>query len=220
MPSIFRRALAVTRTHLEIARAHRTLPVPLNSVDLADLRRTSPLSRDFGLDRGTPISRYYAERFLAENHSSAEGRVLEVSDPAAAVGLTHASDIADATFDRIILTLTLQFVFEIGEAVSEVHRILKPGGTLLCTVPGISQIRRDGTESPAEYWRLTSASARRLFDPLFGADRVEVTTYGNLLSATAFLYGMAASELTGAELDERDDDYQVVVAVRAVKADE
>src|SRR5216117_2974376 len=47
---------------------------------LGTLRRTTPLSHDFGYDRGTPIDRYYIERFLSDERCSIRGRVLEVKD--------------------------------------------------------------------------------------------------------------------------------------------
>jgi hypothetical protein len=40
-----------------------------------------------------------------------------------------------------------------------------------------------------------------------------------VLAATAFLQGLAVSELRETELDERDPDYEVIIAVRAVRAD-
>ena len=48
---------------------------------LGTLRRTRPLSNDFGYDRGTPVDRYYIERFLAQHRSDVRGRVLEVKEP-------------------------------------------------------------------------------------------------------------------------------------------
>ena len=48
---------------------------------LGTLRRTRPLSDDFGYDRGYPIDRYYIERFLAQHRSHIKGRILEVKEP-------------------------------------------------------------------------------------------------------------------------------------------
>ena len=47
---------------------------------------------------------------------------------------------------------------------------------------------------------------------------VEVEAFGNVLAATGFLYGLAASDLRAEELDARDRLYEVVIGVRAVKA--
>jgi hypothetical protein len=46
---------------------------------------------------------------------------------------------------------------------------------------------------------------------------VHVEAYGNVLSATAFLYGFAADELREAELDLRDPDFEVILGVRATR---
>jgi hypothetical protein len=51
----------------------------------------------------------------------------------------------------------------------------------------------------------------------FPAGMVAVESHGNVLTASAFLYGMAAEELKPGELDARDPDYQVVITVRATR---
>ena len=43
-------------------------------------------------------------------------------------------------------------------------------------------------------------------------------SFGNVLSAAGFLYGLAASDLRPEELAARDRLYEVIVGVRAVKA--
>src|SRR3954471_21782846 len=50
------------------------------NVSFGDLNRTTPLSRHFGFDRGTPVDRYYIESFLAENAGAIRGRTLEIGD--------------------------------------------------------------------------------------------------------------------------------------------
>jgi hypothetical protein len=44
-----------------------------------------------------------------------------------------------------------------------------------------------------------------------------VQSFGNVLTAIAFLHGLAAEELRPDELDHRDSEYDVVIAVRAVR---
>src|ERR1044071_606160 len=53
---------------------------PVGSVGFGALRRLTPISREFGLDRGQPIDRYYVEDFLERNAADIRGRVLEVGD--------------------------------------------------------------------------------------------------------------------------------------------
>lgn len=217
-------------------------PIPVGLVRFGDLRRFTPVSRVFGFDRGTPVDRYYIEGFLARNATDIQGRVLEVGDdaytrrfggnrvtqrdvlhvssqnPKATIvaDLAAADHIPSDTFDCVVLTQTLHLIYDVRAALSTVCRILKPGGVLLATVPGISQIDHyDWGES--WYWSFTNRSATRLLEEVFSANNVEVETHGNVLAATAFLHGIALEELRNDELDYEDPDYQVTIAVRAVK---
>jgi len=210
-------------------------------VRLGSLRRTTPISDHWGADRGQPIDRYYIERFLAEHAGDIRGRVLEVMDrryterfgrgvsqsdvldvdgsnPAATViaDLTAAEDVPAKSFDCFVLTQTLQFVYEVEQAVREAHRLLAPGGVLLATVPAVSRIdRHAGVDG--DFWRFTAASAQRLFGSAFGGERVRVRAYGNVLAAIGFLAGLAREDLDERELDVEDERFPVLVAVRAEK---
>jgi hypothetical protein len=68
-----------------------------------------------------------------------------------------------------------------------------------------------------DYWRFTSRSAGRLFEGAFGAENTTVAAFGDLRTATCFLWGLAAEDLAESELRARDEDYEVLIAVRAVK---
>jgi SAM-dependent methyltransferase len=206
------------------------------------LRRTTPLSHDFGWDRGTPVDRYYIERFIRANRRDIRGRVLEVRDstytrrfggdlteqavldidstnPDATVvaDLATADAIPEESFDCIILTQTLQFIYDVRSAIAHTYRILKPSGVLLATVPAISPII-DDDELPY-YWRFTAASCAALFGETFEPRSVRVREYGNVLSAIAFLAGVAREELTVQELETHDRRFALVISVRAVKED-
>src|SRR5262249_42622156 len=124
----------------------------------------------------------------------------------------------DGSFDCMIVTQTLPFIFDTRAAIGTMHRLLRPGGTALVTFPGISQISRYDMNRWGDYWRFTSLSARRLFEEAFGSGSVELTVYGNVLTAVAFLQGLAAEELTEPELSFHDPDYELLIAVRATRA--
>lgn len=213
------------------------------TVDFGGLRRLTPVSRVFGLDRGLPIDRYYIDQFVAEHASDIRGHVLEIGDDSytrrfgdgrvarcdvlhVVGGNPNATIVADLTragiasnaFDCIILTQTLQMIYDVRAALEHLHRILKPGGVLLVTANGISRIaRREGIDPWGEYWRLTAQSARRLFHEAFSSLNIEIEVRGNVLSAICFLMGLSAEELTVEELDCTDPDYEVLIAIRAVK---
>lgn len=143
----------------------------------------------------------------------------DASNPAATIvaDLSAGEGIPADAFDCIICTQTLQFVYDVREAVRTLHRALRPGGVLLSTMHGIGQISRPDDDLWGEYWRFTSSSARRVFGEVFAPGDVSVEAYGNVLSATAYLHGLAAEDLRREELDVRDPDYELVVTVRAVK---
>lgn len=218
---------------------------PSGWLHFGNLRRVTPISRTFGFDRGTPVDRFYIEQFLQAHASAIHGHVLEVGDrsytnlfgqdrvrrsdvlharrgnpDATLVGdLCTGEGIPEETFDCIILTQVLPFLWDFKAAVTYARRALRPGGVLLATLPGISQISRFDADRWGDYWRFTSTSARRLFGEEFGAEHVGVDVYGNVLAATAFLHGVAAQELRADELAYRDPDYEVTVAIRAVKGE-
>jgi SAM-dependent methyltransferase len=205
--------------------------------------RLSPLSRRFGYDRGLPLDRYYIEQFLSRESAAIRGQVLEVggnrytrqfggnrvsrsdvlhvepSHPGTTIvaDLQSAPEIESASFDCIVCTQTLQFIFDTAATIQTLHRLLKPGGTALITTAGISAIVREDQERFGEYWRFTSQSFQRLFERSFSPTNVHVESYGNVLVAAAFLYGLSAEDLRPRELAYRDPDYEVTIAVRATK---
>ncbi len=217
-------------------------PPPAGQVQFGSLRRLTPVSSSWGLDRGQPIDRYYIGQFLQHRMQHIRGHVLEIGDgaytrefggkrvsvsdvmhvmegsPGATIigDLSHAPHIPADTFDCIILTQTLQLIYDVRGAIQTVHRILKPGGVVLATVPGISQTY-DGEWGGTWYWSFTPLSASCLFREAFSPDQVEIDVLGNVLAATAFLQGMAAEELTPSELQHRDHAYAVTIAILATK---
>jgi SAM-dependent methyltransferase len=222
---------------------HRFL-LPLFRVGvLRKLHRLTPVSTAFGFDRGQPIDRYYIENFLQKHASDIRGRVLEVADETyshqfggtqvtqfdvlhAVAGNPQATLIGDLStgegipgdsFDCMILTQTLHVIYDVHNTVVQMHRALTPGGVLLLTAPGISQISRYDMDRWGDFWRFTDLSIQRLFTEVFGTGNVTVEVYGNVFAAVAFLHGIASHELKHAELDYRDRDYQVTLGVRAVK---
>ena len=161
----------------------------------------------------------YTRRFGGERVTKSD--VLHVADRGPKVtiiaDLSRDENIPSNTFDCIILTQTLHLIYDVPAVLRNVHRILKPGGVLLVTLPGISRISREDMNRWGDYWRFTSLSARRLFEDAFRASNVTLQTYGNVLTAASFLYGLAAQELRQDELDFHDPNYEVTIAVRAVK---
>jgi ubiquinone/menaquinone biosynthesis C-methylase UbiE len=217
---------------------------PVGTVRFGSLRRLSPISRDWGFDRGQPVDRYYIEQFLSEHAADIRGRVLEVDNNEYTrafggdrvvqsdvlhisywrPGVTIVGDLTDlghvdsGLFDCVIVTQTLQFIYDYQAALRTIYRILRPGGVALVTLPAISK-SRDEMGAFGDYWAFRTISAQRLFAQLFPAEQVTVTGYGNVLTAVALLHGIAAEELSREELDQVDRAYEVTIGVRARKLD-
>ena len=217
---------------------------PVGMVRFGDLRRVTPISAHWGFERGRPVDRYYIERFLEAHSADVRGRVLEIANNsytlrfgggrvvksevlhaeggnpnATMVGdLASGGNIPSDAFDCIILTQTLLVIYDVRAAIRTLHRILKPGGVVLVTVPGVShKISRGDMDKWGDFWRFTTRSARQLFTEVFPPSNVTVEAYGNVLSASAFLYGLAVEDLRPEELDHFDPDFEVSISVRAVK---
>jgi hypothetical protein len=216
---------------------------PPSEREALGLTKLEPVSRMYGADRGRPVDRWYIERFLAAHAADVRGRVLEVAETTytqwyggedvtssdvlhAAPGNPDATIVGDLAtgrgipreaFDCFIMTQTLHVIYDIAAAVRGTWNLLAPGGVLLATVPGISQISSDGRRDWGDWWRFTTDSASRLFSDVYGAGNVEVEAHGNVLSAACFLYGFAAEELSEAELAHRDPAFELLMTIRAAK---
>jgi SAM-dependent methyltransferase len=161
----------------------------------------------------------YTRRFGGDHVTHSDIlHVVEGAPNATIIGdLATGAGLPDESFDCIILTQVLPFIYDVHAVVNTLWRILKPGGTVLVTASGISQIARYDMEQWGDYWRFTSCSAARLFSEAFPEDHIKVETRGNVLSSIALLHGLLANELTPEELNHQDDDYQMCVFVKATK---
>jgi glycosyltransferase involved in cell wall biosynthesis len=222
---------------------YKNFTLPVGKIDLGDFDRVAPFSNDFGYDRGGPIDRYYIENFLHQNRKSISGRVLEIgdneytlrfgeqnklqseilhvdsnNDKATIIGdITNLPQIPTGIFDCIILTQTLHLIYDFKKALDTCYRILKPGGVLLMTVPGISQVDK-GLWKDYWLWSFTDTAMRKVMKETFNGSAIDIQTYGNVKVASCFLYGMGLPEIDMKSLNYHDPQYQVIISVKAVKS--
>ena len=172
--------------------------------------RLEPLT-EWGYERGTPVDRWYNERFLYDHAPLVHGRALEVKEDlyASRLGASRVdvldidpdNPLADivgdlcspetlpaATYDVAVITQTLQLLPDPAAALANLRRSLRPGGVLLLTAPCMS--RSAGVE---DRWRWLPLGLQELAHAagLSG----EVVGVGNVLSGRAFLLGAAAEDL-------------------------
>ena len=58
----------------------------------------------------------------------------------------------------------------------------------------------------------------RAVEQVFDSEEIAVVSYGNVLAAASFLYGLATSELRRDELDYNDPDIPLLIGIKARKA--
>lgn len=244
LPAGLRQRVRSLRDALRRRLARWRVRPPVGWVRLGSVGRVIPISRAFGYDRGTPIDRYYIERFLGEHAADIRGRVLEVGgdeymrrfggdrvtlrevlhvspgNPRATIvgSLETGQGLAGRMYDCLILTQTLHCIYDVHAAVRTLRRVLAPGGVALVTLPGISQISRYDADRWGDYWRLTPIAAHRLFEETFAREQIELRVYGNVLTATAFLQGMALEDLPRHALEHDDADYPLILCLRVRQA--
>lgn len=210
------------------------------------LDNQKPYSNVFGLDKCTPIDRLYIEHFLNINKEYITGSILEVAestyshkfgrnvtnfqilhydtsnDIATITGdLSAPESLPSGVCDCFICTQTLNFIFDVQSAIKGSYKLLSPGGIFLGTVAGLSQISRYDMDRWGDYWRFTDLSVKLMFEKVFGENMVETVVFGNALAATAFIQGIPVEEILNKnKLMEIDDNYQLIIGIKAIKRNE
>lgn len=204
-------------------------------------KKLYPISPRYGKERGRPIDRYYIEKFLSDNSQLIKGACLEIEDNHYThlfgqkviksdildincenkeanihADLRNMPQIADNSYDAIILTQVLLYIDDYESAIRECHRILKPGGFLFVIVPSMCRIDvRAGVEN--DYWRFTKASAQYIFGKYFSKDKLEIKAWGNVLVGLGCWIGLSSDELSKKELDYHDPSFPVLITIKAQK---
>jgi SAM-dependent methyltransferase len=205
-------------------------------VEQVELNTLTPLSPNWGWDRGGSIDRYYIDAFVMAALRGRYGHFLEFGFPtykrfvepgniehydildvapynpeATIVGdvQTLPSDL-DGVFDVIICTQVLQLVERPDAAVRRMRGLLKPSGLMILSVPFISKVH----EPSADRWRFSRKAVEELLEPF---RLKEVTVAGNLFSSTCFLLGLGVGDVRRADLDPTDPQHYTVVLATATK---
>jgi len=211
----------------------RTVTRGLERPAWGNLRRVTPISATYGFDRGTPIDRYYVDRFFTAHRDLIKGRLLEIQtrdhirrygmdvvaadtlDISPAFHPTYCCDLAQAgqvpsgRYDCFLLPNTLCFLRDLDAALREARRIVRPGGAILATVPGFVPL----TPDVADYWHASADGWRVVAARVWPDCETTIDTHGNCLAAAAAMYGIAVEELTARELDVNDPRYPVLVTI-------
>lgn len=209
-------------------------------VRMGDLRSLKPLGMIDEREDAARVDSYYVTGFLADQAHYIRGHVLEIGTcgyarqlggeritaidhlPELAAAPHLADDLAGADhlpanqFDCILLVQTLHRIYDLAGAVAALYRLVRPGGVVLVTAPGLGLVK-PGANEDAGYWAFTERTLRNLFVQRFGDNDVKVASYGNVLAANALYHGLAADQLDPQELTQHDPQYPIVITVKAVK---
>ncbi|WP_028242879.1 hypothetical protein [Pseudobutyrivibrio ruminis] len=212
-----------------------------SSVKMIQKLSIYPVTRDFGTNRGKAIDRLFIEKFLNENKNHIHGDVLEIGDNyyTRTYGTNYVSHIMHVegwgdnafkgnletgegltanTYDCLILTQVLMFIFNIGKVVKNIYEVLRDDGVALITVAGISQISRYDADRWGSYWRFDYNALEKMFIPYFGEENVSIQTYGNVKLATAMMYGLCCEELEADDFSLIDRDYPLIYTIKVRKS--
>jgi SAM-dependent methyltransferase len=194
-----------------------------------------PYSRNFGLERGSPVGRYYVEKFLRENALSIVGRCLEfgedryksyfpkateyeVTDVVERPGVKYVCDIHEPKgmpkdhFNAIICTQVFEHLAYPERAAKSLYELMAPGGILLLTAPFINPVHY----VPTDFRRFTPECLEMIIKEA-GFD-VEIVSFGgNSLVGTGSLLGMVQEDFSVAELEKKDPVYPYNILIKARK---
>jgi SAM-dependent methyltransferase len=110
---------------------------------------------------------------------TAEGNTEFINSPAENLPL------ADASVDLVICNQVMEHVNDPLRTLSEIHRILRPGGIFLGSVPHISPVHLE----PYDFRRYTDLGLQQVLE-VTGFRNTEITGSGGVFSAAALLLSM------------------------------
>ena len=205
-------------------------------VQWGDLRRSTPICPWFGWGRGTPIDRYYLDKFVTDIRQQVSGVAVEIGgtagnaarygfrrvrryltlDMSAAHGVDIVGDAHDSSLlrpesvDSIIAFNVLEHCIRPWVVVENMRTWLRGGGGAFCMVPNAQRIHN----MPGDYWRPMPSALSWMFREFRNQ---KVYQYGNPAALIAAYMGIAAEELSSQELDETHPDFPVATCVAALK---
>ncbi|MDD3693770.1 MAG: methyltransferase domain-containing protein, partial [Oscillospiraceae bacterium] len=160
---------------------------------------------------------YYSNKFGSAVNKHEVLHAVEGNPSATIIGdLCNGESLPSGNMDCFICTQTLNYIYDVNAAVHGAWQVLRPGGVLLGSVAGISQVSSYDAERWGDFWRFTDQSIKRLLLDRFNT--VEVKPFGNRLAALAFLDGIVVEDLPDQSLlDVTDTNYQLIIAFRAIR---
>lgn len=170
------------------------------------------------IGKGFPVSRSFLHACLRHNHDIS-GVVLDLGggrrpsylkylpqgdieyiradgdpsrNPDIILNLEARFPISGGSIDTVLLFNVLEHLFDFENCISECHRILKPGGTLIVYVPCLVGIHG----SPYDYFRYTHFALHRLLSK-YGFSDCSIIYQGGLFVRLSFLINWSGKAYLG-----------------------
>lgn len=119
----------------------------------------------------------------------AEGPKVDVVAPA------EELPFPDSSFDLVLCTQALEHVADPGAVLTEIHRVLTPGGTALVSVPAVFLYHPDPPGSDQDYWRWTHSGLRRTVAAAGAWSAVEIRPQGEVIACLGLVIAQFVDEL-------------------------
>jgi ubiquinone/menaquinone biosynthesis C-methylase UbiE len=123
----------------------------------------------------------YKSLFIEENYKTFD---YDATTGADIVGDIHQIPLPDESFNAVICSSVLEHVKDPRQAVKEIHRILKPGGSAFVMVPSIYPYHSRPGHYP-DYWRFFEDTIKDMFVDF---TQLEIVKRGRYFSALSFFF--------------------------------
>lgn len=135
------------------------------------------------------------ERLYADRRFGVVGFDIYSSPLTQLVADAHQIPFADQTVDAVVVQAVLEHLVDPERAVSEIHRVLRPGGLVYAETPFLQQVHAGAYD----FFRFTSSGHRYLFRGFeeIGAGPVAGAGTQLLWSIDHLVRGLLRSELAG-----------------------
>jgi SAM-dependent methyltransferase len=138
-----------------------------------------------------PFVAPYAGRYVGVD--TAEGPYVDHVTPA------EQLPFEDEAFDLVLCTQVLEHVQDPAAVLSEIHRVLRPGGAVLLSTHGVFLFHPDPPGTDGDYWRWTHAGLRKMVGAAGDWREVEVQPNGDVVACLAYIAAQFVDEF-GARL--------------------
>lgn len=152
------------------------------------LQRCVPYLKGNLLDAGCG-RQPYRDMFQCENYVGIE--MSEMFKPDIVGDVKNMNAIETESFDSVLSNQVLEHVDDVGQAMSEIYRVLKPGGNLCITVPFIGRLHA----MPHDYWRFSISGLRYLLQK-HGFEVIFIEPMGGFLTTQCYLWQFYIYERT------------------------